>query len=318
MSRTGPLHADEVRIDVPLVQALVERANPDWRTLPIEPLSASGSTNALFRLGSDLLVRLPRQPGGGETIVKEARWLPRLAAALPVAAPEIVAVGAPGFGYPERWAVVRWLDGETPVPPGRPVPGSVPDRRPRHDLALDLARLLQALHGTAVPAAARLDAGLRWYRGEPLITGDRRTRQAIEACRGIPGLSLDLDAVLSVWEAAFALPEAGGAERVHWYHGDLMAENLLVRDGRLTAVLDFGGLAIGDPTVDLIVAWEVLDSAARRTFREALEIDEATWQRARAWALSLAVNTFPYYWRSMPDRCTSRLALIGAVLADAT
>ena len=100
-------------------------------------------------------------------------------------------------------------------------------------------------------------------------------------------------------------------------HGDLLAENLLVRDGRLAAVLDFGGLAVGDPTVDLIVAWEVLDPASREVFRRAVGVDETSWLRGRAWALSLALITFPYYWSTMPDRCASRLAVARSVLADA-
>jgi aminoglycoside phosphotransferase (APT) family kinase protein len=114
------------------------------------------------------------------------------------------------------------------------------------------------------------------------------------------------------------LPDAGLAAGPHWYHGDLFAENLLVRDGRLTAVLDFGGLGIGDPTIDLIVAWEVLDGAARDVFRQELGVDEASWLRARAWALSLAMITLPYYWRTMPDRCAGKLAVAKAVLADAS
>jgi aminoglycoside phosphotransferase (APT) family kinase protein len=113
-----------------------------------------------------------------------------------------------------------------------------------------------------------------------------------------------------------ALPGIAQAEATGWYHGDLLAENLLVRDGRLAAVLDFGGLSVGDPTVDLVVAWELLDPGARATFRDAVDVDDATWLRGRAWALALAVMTFPYYWTSMPARCADRLSLARAVLAD--
>jgi aminoglycoside phosphotransferase (APT) family kinase protein len=146
---------------------------------------------------------------------------------------------------------------------------------------------------------------------------DDATRGNLAACRDISGLDLDLDAALRVWEEAMALPETGSGSEPRWYHGDLMAENLLVRGDRLAAVLDFGVLAVGDPTVDLIVAWEVLDPAARDVFRRAVGADETSWLRGRAWAVSLALMTFPYYWSTMPDRCASRLAVVRSVLADA-
>ena len=146
---------------------------------------------------------------------------------------------------------------------------------------------------------------------------DDTTRHNVAACRDISGLDLDLDAALRIWEEAMALPETGPGSTPRWYHGDLLAENLLVRDGRLAAVLDFGALAVGDPTVDLIVAWEVLDPASREVFRRAVGVDETSWLRGRAWALSLALITFPYYWSTMPDRCASRLAVTRSVLADA-
>ena len=308
-----PLHEDEIPIDARLARALVDRTFTEWAALPLSRLGASGSSNALFRLGDDLLVRLPRQPGGTATIEKEARWLPRIGPLLPVAVPDIVAVGEPCLGYPERWSVVRWLDGYAPtvVEPGA---GSDP---PRLDLARDLAAVIRGLRDIEVPPDALTDPELRWYRGAPLATRDASTRRALEACRGIGELDLDLDAALRVWDVAMTLPGVQQAVAPHWYHGDLAAENLLVRDGRLAAVLDFGGLAVGDPTVDLMVAWEVLDPAAREVFRRAVCADEASWLRARAWALSLALMTFPYYWRTMPGRCVSRLAVARAVLADA-
>lgn len=307
------LHEDELPIDVGLVRALLGRTLPDLASLPLSRLRTTGSTNALFRLGDDLLVRLPRQPGGSATILKEARWLPRVAAAIPAPVPQVVAVGAPGPGYPEHWSVVRWLDGETPAA----VDPRADSRACRGGLALELAAVVTALGDLAVPTDALEDPGLRWYRGEPLATRDLQTRRDMAACRGIDGLDLDLDAALEVWEQAMALPGTGQATAPRWYHGDLVAENLLVRDGRLAAVLDFGGLAVGDPTVDLAVAWEVLDAASRDRFRDAVAVDDGTWLRGRAWALSLALMTFPYYWATMPDRCAGRLAMARAVLADA-
>lgn len=310
---TGPLHDDEIRIDLALVRGLVDRTRPALASLPLRPFGRSGSSNALFRLGDELLVRLPRQPGESATISKEARWLPEVGPHLPVAVPEIVLVGEPGLGYPERWSIVRWLPGELP-----PIVNSTTPPDPnRGHLAQDLADLIAALRRVEVSDDALRDPTLRWYRGEPLAALDAGTRGAIADCRGISGLHLDLDAVLRTWDEAMDLPGVDHVVSPHWFHGDLLAENLLVRDARLSALLDFGGLAVGDPTVDLIPAWEVLDVPARNVFRRALDVDEATWLRGRAWALSLAVMTFPYYWRTMPARCRSRLAVAHAVLAEA-
>ena len=306
------LHDDELSVDASLVRALVDGAFPALAHLPLSRLASSGSTNVLFRLGPDLLVRLPRQPGDGATIGKEARWLPDVGAALPVAVPEVVGVGEPALGYPERWSIVRWLDGETPEVVG---PEAPPDPR-RRDLALDLAASIGALGGRDVPADALRDPALRWYRGDPLAAMDEDTRTNLEACRAIPDLGLDLEAIAAAWDEVMTLPGIDRAVEPRWYHGDLNAENLLVRNGRLTAVLDFGGLSVGDPTIDLLPAWEVLDVPARQVFRDAMRVDEATWLRGRGWALALALMTFPYYWSTMPARCQARLATVRSVLAD--
>jgi aminoglycoside phosphotransferase (APT) family kinase protein len=302
------MHEDEIEIRESLVRALIECALPHLAARPLRPLDVSGSSNLLFRLGNDLLVRLPRQPGGADTIAKEARWLPYLAPALPVDVPQIVAVCEPALGYPERWSVVRWIDGKTPA---------VPSTGETAALANDLAAVVAALRELPVPPAAMADPHLRWYRGDPLAAMDGTTRRSLADCRELPDLDLDLDACLRVWDAAMELPATGTPVEPRWLHGDLLAENLLVRDSRLAAVLDFGGLAVGDPTVDLIVAWEVLDPAQRAVFRSVLDVDDLTWLRGRAWALAIATMTFPYYWHTMPERCGMRLAMARAVLDDA-
>lgn len=303
------LHEDELGIDGSLVRALVDRYFPRFAGWPLRPLSASGSSNALFRLGEDLMVRLPRQPGGSQTIAKEAQWVTHIAPELPVSTPEIVGVGEPDFGYPESWSIVRWIDGEVPAAPSHT--GGSTDR-----LARDLAGVVNALGDVPVPATAMADASLSWYRGGPLAAMDKSTRHYLGQCRTLRGLDLDLDACLQVWEEAMTLPGASEVVAPRWLHGDLLAENLLVREDRLVAVLDFGGLAVGDPTVDLMVAWELLDPAGREKFRSALQVDESTWLRGRAWALAIAIMTFPYYWQSMPERCASRLVMARSVLAD--
>jgi aminoglycoside phosphotransferase (APT) family kinase protein len=305
------LHDDDLPIDEVLVQRMVADQLPEYANAPVRRLDASGSSNALFRLGNDLLVRLPRQPGGSATILKEARWLPHLQDSLPTAVPEVVAVGEPGHGYPEHWSVVRWVHGEHPVAAAGPHAGS------GDALARDLAGVVRALRELEVPAEARHDASLRWYRAEPLTAIDSDIRGYAKRCRAIPGLELDVDAVLRVWGEAVAVAADGPAPGAHWLHGDLLAENLLVRSGRLAAVLDFGGLAVGDPTVDLVPAWELLGARERAVFRAEVGLDDRMWLLGRAWALVIAVMTFPYYWRTMPERCLGRLALAQQVLQDA-
>lgn len=306
----APLHADELPIDGALVRALLDRDLPEHAGLPLAPLRAAGSTNALFRLGDDLLVRLPRQPGGGESILKEARLAPLLAAALPVAVPEVVAVGGPGFGYPEHWSVTRWLAGEHPTCAGlgrRAAPE-------RLALAEDLADVVRALREVDVPEP--VDGELRWYRGGALNDFDVSVRHYLALCRGIRGLDLDLDKAEAMWEKALALPGAAEPGPDRWFHGDLVAENLLVADGRLAAVLDLGAVSVGDPTVDLHGAWEVLDAPARDRFAARLGVDEAEWLRGRAWALGIALGALSYYWESMPGRRSDRLAMARNVLTD--
>ncbi len=310
MTRT--LHSDEIPIDAELVRGLVARAMPAYADAPVRRLASSGSTNALYRLGEDLLVRLPRQPGGSVTISKETNWLPLMEPLLPVSVPDVVAMFEPDLGYPERWSVVRWIDGVHPevVDPDTTV-------APRREgLAKNLVAVLDALRQAEVPTAAIIDADLQSYRGEPLATMDRATRDNIERCRSLPDFDFDLAAAEQIWAEAMTLPGAADRSAPGWYHGDLAAENLLVRDGVLAAVLDFGGLSIGDPTVDLVVAWEILDPPARELFRSQVGVDDATWLRGRAWALSITLMIW-YYWTTMPQRRARSMAVGRNVLVDA-
>ena len=306
------LHSDEIPIDVELVRGLVGRAMPAYADAPIRRLASSGSTNVLFRLGEDLLVRLPRQPGGSATISKEAEWLPVVGPLLPVAVPDVVAVFGPDSAYPEHWSVVRWIEGAHPevVDPDTSV-----DPR-REVLAKNLVAVLDALRQAEVPTGAINLPQLQSYRGEPLATMDETTRENLERCRAVEGFEFDLDAAEQIWTDAMALPGVADRPTPRWYHGDLAAENLLMRDGALTAVLDFGSLAVGDPTVDLVVAWEVLDPPARELFRRQVGVDDATWLRGRAWALSISLMIW-YYWTTMPKRRARCMAVGRNVLADA-
>jgi aminoglycoside phosphotransferase (APT) family kinase protein len=306
------LHSDEIPIDAALVRGLIGRAMPAYADAPVSRLASSGSTNALFRLGEELLVRLPRQPGGSATISKEATWLPVLGPLLPVAVPDVVAVFEPDRNYPERWSVVRWIDGAHPEVVD---PDTSADPR-REGLARSLAAVLDALRQAEVPTAVLSNPHLHSYRGEPLATMDKETRENIERCRSLEDFEFDLDAAEQVWTDAMELPGAADRTAPRWYHGDLAAENLLVRGGALAAILDFGGLSVGDPTVDLVVAWEVLDPDARDLFRRQVGVDNAAWLRGRAWALCITLMIW-YYWSTMPQRRSRSMAVGRNVLADA-
>lgn len=311
---TGRLHEDELDVDEHLVRRLLGTLASAgvYADLPLRRFDATGSTNALFRLGTDLLVRVPRQPGGTETIEKERRWVPYVAPHLPASVPEIIEVGDPGFGYPEKWSVVRFLEGDRPVVP-------VEGESPRHDLAAELAAVVAALGTLVVPREARRDPALQWYRGRPLASLDGDMQAFLRDSRGLvghPDFVVDLGAVEAAWAETMRLPEARRAKEARWYHGDLNAENLLVREGHLVAVLDFGGLSVGDPTIDLVVAWQLLDRPARITFREALAVDDVTWSLARGWALVLAMMVTPYYWDTMRERCLRGQHMAREALAD--
>ena len=289
------MHADEVDLDVRLVGRLVAERFPRWAGLPLRRVESSGSENAMFRLGPDKVVRLPRHPRAVDAITHELRWLPRLGPALPAAAPEPLGRGEPGADFPWPWSVYRWLDGRNPVPGALDAP---------EPLARDLASYVRALR--------RIDAsdGPAGYRSGPLAARDGAVREALARLAG----RVDTAAVARRWEEALAAPEHSGPPV--WAHGDLMAGNLLVRDGRLSAVIDYGTVGVGDPAVDLISAWCVLPARLRGLFREAVGAGEAEWARGRGWALSIAVIALPYYWETNPPVAENSRHVIAEILAE--
>lgn len=289
------MRPDERDIDAPLVRRLIAGGFPQWAGLPVERLRSSGTENAMFRLGTDLVVRLPRHPGAVDSVAHEQRWLPRLAPALPFASPEPLGQGRAGHGFPWPWSVYRWLEGANPVAGAVEDPGA---------LASGLAAYLTALRalGTADAPAC--------HRGVPLATRDAATREAIAQLAG----RTDTEAVTALWEEALAAPEYTGAPV--WAHGDLSPGNVLTADGRLTAVIDFGSVGVGDPAVDLIVAWNLLPAEVRGDFREAVGAGEAEWARGRGWALSIALIQLPYYWDTNPDLAVNARHVIGELLAE--
>lgn len=293
------MHADEVETDVSLVRRLLTAQFPQWADLPIEPVDSAGTDNALYRLGDDLAVRLPRIQGATGQVDKEHQWLPRLAPHLPLAIPAPLTKGTPGEGYPFHWSVYRWLEGENAIIERIANPCQA---------ATDLAAFISALQRidpTGGPLA--VDHNLR---GVPLAMRDTYTREAIAALHGI----IDVDAVTTAWEAALQAPEWNRAPV--WFHGDLLPGNLLVKRGRLSAVIDFGGLGVGDPACDLMIAWGLFSGESRDVFRAALAVDDAAWARGRGCALSWALIFIPYYLDTNPVGVSVARHVIDEVLAD--
>jgi aminoglycoside phosphotransferase (APT) family kinase protein len=290
------MHADELVTDDALVRRLLAAQFPSWADLRIEALPAGGTDNAIYRLGEELSVRLPRRRRWTSgSLDKEFEWLPKLARFLPLSVPTPLARGMPGEGYPHEWAVYDWLDGEDAA--------SAPLDLRR--AAVDLGELLAALRRID-PAGGPSPGG----RGGPLRPRDEAMRAGIAALAG----SIDADAVTEAWEHALAAPDWHGPPV--WIHGDLDARNLLVRDRRITGVLDWACLCVGDPACDVKVAWAVLDTETRPLFRELLEIDDATWARARGWALSQSVGALEYYLHSYPVIVQEARRWLAEALAD--
>jgi aminoglycoside phosphotransferase (APT) family kinase protein len=294
------MHAGQADIDEDLVHRLVRAQFPRWADLPVKQLASGGTVNAVYRLGDALTVRLPLTAGSVQDIAREMRWLPQLAPALPVTIPTVVASGEPGEGYPWPWAVHEWIDGETPVE-GRLASPEL--------IAHDLAGFVKALR------SATVEGGPAAYRGVPLAGVDQETRQAFEELSHTDE-PFDIDLATAVWDDALAAPLWTGP--ACWLHSDLMPSNLLVSGGKLTAVLDFATVGIGDPACDLIPAWNLLPSAARQVFRDAVQADEAMWRRGRGWALSMAAIQLPYYRTTNPIISGNARYVISEILAECT
>ncbi|WP_380284479.1 aminoglycoside phosphotransferase family protein [Kitasatospora purpeofusca] len=290
------LHDEEPTIDTSLVRRLIAAQFPQWKGLPLSSVGLTATDNAMFRLGPELAVRLPRAAWAAGNLGREQYWLPRLARHLPVPVPAPVGHGRPTVGYPWDWSVLRWLDGATPAAGSLPNPVQL-----AHDLAEFVTRLRSVEPGPDAPAALR--AG-------PLAGRDAATRAAIGRLRGV----IDTETATALWDKALRLPEPAGPAR--WVHGDLTPGNLLVTGQRLSAVLDFGLLGVGDPTVDLLPAWSLLPATARPAFRTALAVDDATWERGRAWALSLALVQLPYYRTTNPPLAANARYVVKEILSD--
>jgi len=263
------MHVDELRIEEALVRRLLAAQFPRWAELPLRRVEPSGTVNAIFRVGGELAARLPRRDGRTAPGSKELDWMVTLAPLLPVDVPRPVAQGRPSAEYPWFWEIHTWIEGET-------VPVDEID-------AVEAARDLAALIG----AMQQIDpVGAPPGRGIPLAERDEEIRYWLARFDGDPIVGAE-------WERALAAPPWDSPPV--WHHGDLDARNWLVRDGRIRGVIDWGSMGVGDPACDVMVAWKLHSRAALEAFRDALPVDEATWERARGWVLSQAIAILAYY-----------------------
>lgn len=296
----GKMHVDEVDTSASLVGRLLTTQFPQWADLAIEPIHSAGTDNALYRLGDNMVVRLPRIHSATGQVDKEHLWLPRLAPFLPLAIPAPLAKGKPGEGYPWCWSVYRWLEGENAT-----IDRIADPSQAAADLAHFIASL-QRIDATGGPPPGSHNS----FRGVPLARRDPQTRAAIVALRGM----LDAHAVTAAWETALQAPAWHGPPV--WIHGDLQSGNLLARQGRLSAVIDFGCLGVGDPACDVMAAWMFLSAETRDIFHTVLHVNDATWARGRGWALSFGLIALPYYQYTNPELAGIARRAIDEALAD--
>jgi len=262
----------KVHIDVSLVRRLIATQFPQWADLPIKPVEFSGWDNRTFHVGQHMTVRLPSTLEYAPQVEKEHRWLPKLAPLLPLQIPVPLAMGKPTEEYPWHWSIYRWLDGKT---------ASIDRIADMNQFATTLGKFLVALQ--KIDAADGPRAGQHnFYRGGPLKFYDAETLEAIAILKNKLGKKIDIETVKKIWHEALASTWDNSPV---WVHGDIAIGNLLVKNGELSAVIDFGSSGVGDPACDLAIAWTLFTAESREAFRTALSLDNASWARGRGWAL---------------------------------
>lgn len=286
-------------IDAGLVKRLIATQFPQWTDLPVTPVKLDGWDNRTYRLGDQMTVRLPTAVAYTPAIEKEHRWLPLLAPSLPVPVPVPLAMGAPGEGYPFHWSIRGWLDGETASPE------RIDDLSGFAVSVAEFIVALQRIDATGGPAAGAHS----FYRGAPPAHYDDETRRSLARLDG----RIDTATASAVWDAAL---DAAWPGPPVWFHGDIAHGNLLVRDGRLVAVIDFGTSGVGDPACDLVIAWTMFSGDSRESFRKAVGQDAGTWARARGWALWKALITLADDIDKDEERAAVNHRVINEVLAD--
>jgi aminoglycoside phosphotransferase (APT) family kinase protein len=293
--------AEHPEINAVLVSQLIASQFPQWTHLPIKPVELSGWDNRTFHLGFEMSVRLPSAEGYVAQVEKEHRWLPRLAPLLPLPIPVPLAKGIPGNDYPWPWSVYRWLEGEN---------ATLERIMDLPEFAISLAEFLLALQ--RIDATDGPSAGAHnFFRGGLLTTYGAETRETIQELAG----EVEADFATAIWESAL---KTTWQRAPVWVHGDVAVGNLLVRDGRLNAVIDFGCCAVGDPACDLVMAWTFFSGESRAAFKGTLGLDAATWARARGWSLWKALSTLAVHIDGNLEKSAEARRIINEILTDQT
>ncbi|BCB75646.1 aminoglycoside phosphotransferase family protein [Phytohabitans flavus] len=298
----GPV-PQRLAVDADQVRRLVADQFPQFADLPVEPVADGGWDNWTFHLGPEMLVRLPSAAEYALAVDKEHRWLPALAARLPLPIPTPLAKGKAGAGYPYPWSIYPWLDGE---------PAAVDRIADPMRFALELAEFLAALQ--RVDTADGPQPGIHnWFRGGTLRTYDEQVERALTKLDG----HVDAELAREIWASALDA-RWDGVDR--WFHGDVAEGNLLLKDGQLAAVIDFGTCGVGDPACDLAIAWTLVTADGRQAFRKRLSVDEATWARGRGWALWKTLATYSNTFDDPEDADGSASAqrILGDIFSEYT
>ncbi len=282
---------------------------PQFADLALQPVAAAGTDHAIYRLGEDLVIRLPRTPDAARQADKDRTWLPRLAPQLPLQIPVVHGYGWPSehFGWP--YTIQSWIDGQDAG--GARVADWV-------QVALELGqfvRRLRAVDPTGGPPPGPGNS----YRGVALTTRDAHVRHAAEFTRATGAdneftRGVDVDEVLRIWQEAVDAPLWSGPPT--WFHGDLLPGNLLFADGRLKAVIDFGCMGVADPSCDVLPTWTMFRGDARRAFLETVDPDCATRTRARGWAAYVGITAMPYHLDTNPAFCALARGVLDELLAE--
>jgi aminoglycoside phosphotransferase (APT) family kinase protein len=290
---------ERISVDTQQVRCLVEQQFPQWAGLPVQPVVNGGWDNWTFHLGAGMLVRLPSAGEYALAVDKEQRWLPVLARQLPVPIPVPLAKGEPGAGYPYSWSIYQWLGGD---------PASADRIADPVRFAADLAGFLMALRAVD-PAYGPRPGKHNWFRGGTLRTYDRQAQDALTALDG----HVDVDLAREIWKSAL---DARWDGRESWFHGDVAEGNLLLSDGQLAAVIDFGTCGVGDPACDLAIAWTLLAAEGRQAFRELLPVGEAEWARGRGWALWKTLAACAYTLGDDDEEAVGARRVLGEIFSE--
>jgi aminoglycoside phosphotransferase (APT) family kinase protein len=253
-----------------LVQQLIREQFPEFSELSIQPVKVQGHDNRSFRLGEAMLIRMPTGEAYALKVPKEQKLLPQIAPHLTVAIPVPLKLGRPSNAYPFNFSIYQWLDGES-------ANQIQIDPNNKEQIALALATFLKELQGIDTkegPAPGQHN----WWRGDHVSVYDQQARRQIATLKDI----IDSHKALALWENALS---SRWCKNPVWIHGDLAIGNILINEGTLSGIIDFGGIGIGDPACDLVISWTFLEGRSREIFHDCMELDTDTWTRARGWAL---------------------------------